>query len=104
MFGVEYPRFHTWNLKHRRWAQESFHRPAAGILADSWAGSLVRAPGLFQILKQSVSCAGHRQMGGFKNSADGRPSLIQISVAENVGLGPDLARAPRARPPGYGLA
>jgi hypothetical protein len=72
MFGVELPPFHTWNLKHRRRMQESFGGPGPGILADPRSGFLVGAPGLFQILKQSVACAGCRQMGGFKNSSGGR--------------------------------
>jgi hypothetical protein len=80
MFDVEIPLVHTWDLKHRRWTQEPFHRPAAGILADHGAGSLVGAPGLFHFLKQSVSYAGFRQMGEFKNSIDGVRRLCQFHL------------------------
>ena len=71
MFDAEFPLVHIQNLNHRRWTQESSHRPGAGILADLSAGSLAGAPGLYSFLKQCVSCAERRQMGGFKNSADG---------------------------------
>jgi hypothetical protein len=59
MFDVELPLFHTQKLKHRRGAHRSFHRPAAGFLADSRSGSIVGAPGLFHFLNQSVAIAGH---------------------------------------------
>jgi hypothetical protein len=93
MFDVELPLFHSWNLKHHRWTQESFHRSGTGILADSFADFLVGAPRLFHFLKQSVSSAEYRQMGEFKNSAYGRTSLIPNSASNSVAENGNIHRS-----------